>query len=185
MKSTWIHCARSCAAGLVAVIMLCGGTAEARHTEPAHGAMWYGTEGDFVTTNIWLRNTALLALNEKNTPDTPAVSKGWNWHKTLGLGTLITAASTVISGFTGHENAHCHLAALSTGLAAVTCVNGFYTYGNVFAYGDTGYTVHAVAGMLATLGFGASCALADGAPHGEIGAASGMLFLLTVGVLHF
>mgnify|MGYP000655915715 CR=1 FL=1 len=134
----------------------------------------------------WRYNFALLSLFEEKVPAASGEpSKGWNWHRALGMGTIITALATVASGFTGPEGPHCGLAAISTAMAGATCVNGFWTYGNVFAAGDTRLTIHAVSGILSTVGFGTATALADGAPHGQVGIASGALFLVTVGVVYF
>ncbi len=134
----------------------------------------------------WRYNVSLLALNNENEPAASAASsRGWNWHKILGSGTIVTALATVASGFAGYDGPHCGLAAVSTGLAAATCVNGFWTYGNIFTAGDTRLAIHAASGMLSTAGFGAAMALADGAPHGGIGAVSGAVFMVTVGVVYF
>ncbi len=133
-------------------------------------------------------NVSLLALAdgyEKETAVSDIHGNKLHWHKILGYGTMVTAIATVVTGFTGPEGPHCGMAALSTGLAAATCVNGFWTYGNIFTAGDTQVNVHAMSGMLSTIGFGAATILADDAPHGEIGAASGMLFMVTLAVVYF
>ena len=133
-------------------------------------------------------NVSLLALtegHEKATAVSDIHGNKLHWHKILGYGTIVAAIATVATGFTGPEGPHCGMAALSTGLAAATCVNGFWTYGNIFTTGDTRLNVHAMSGMLSTIGFGAATILADDAPHGEIGAASGMLFMVTLGVVYF
>lgn len=137
---------------------------------------------------VWRCNISLLALadsKEKETAVSDAPSKTREWHKILGYGTIVSAVAAVATGFAGPEGPHCGLAALATGLAAATCVNGFWTYGNIFTAGDVRLGIHAMSGVLSTIGFGAATALADDTPHDGIGAASGALFMVTVGVVYF
>ncbi len=101
----------------------------------------------------------------------------WAWP-------IISAVATV-APVLPDRGPHCGLAALATGLAAATCVNGFWTYGNIFTAGDVRLGIHAMSGVLSTIGFGAATALADDTPHGGIGAASGALFMVTVSVVYF
>jgi hypothetical protein len=134
----------------------------------------------------WRYNISLPALNDAKEPlASAAPSEGWNWHKALGPGTIVTALGALASGYAGLDGPHCGLAALPTGLTAATCVNGFWSYGNIFSAGDTRLGIHAVSGILSTVCFGAATALAEGAPHGKIGSASGVLFMVTAGVVYF
>ncbi len=149
-----------------------------------------GMYGDEDRSPVWRYNVSLLALadskeKEKETAVSDPPRRTRDWHKILGYGTIISAVATVATGFAGPEGPHCGLAALATGLAAATCVNGFWTYGNIFTAGDVRLGIHAMSGVLSTIGFGAATALADDTPHGGIGAASGALFMVTVSVVYF
>ena len=105
-------------------------------------------------------------------------------HKMLGYATLGSAAATFAALGLGSKGLHCGLAYTSTVLAAATCATGYYSYSDVLG-NDTKYTAHAVLGTLATAGFGAALALADGGQHAAVGSASGVAFVITVGILYF
>jgi hypothetical protein len=137
----------------------------------------------------WRYNVGLLALAETReiAPETHGPSSRWNWHRFLGWSTIAAAVATVITGAASPGDAHCALAGVSTGLAAATCINGYYTYGDVLGFreGDPRYTAHAIMGTLATAGFAASLAMADGEGHALVGGISGAVFALTVGIAYF
>ncbi len=110
-----------------------------------------------------------------------------NWHKVLGWSTLGMMAVTIGTGFFIPEDGHCALAGVTTGLAVATCADGIYEYGGLisFADGDWRYNTHAILGILATSGFIATVALADGGGHVAAGIASGAAFTVALGVIYF
>lgn len=107
-----------------------------------------------------------------------------NWHKVFGWSTVISGAATLTAIGMGNGGAHCGLAYLSSSLAAATCVTGYYSYSDVLG-NDAQYTVHATLGTLATIGFATALALADGGAHAATGAASGVVFIITIGTVYF
>jgi hypothetical protein len=121
--------------------------------------------------------------NDKGTQGTGGVID-LNMHKLLGWTTLATAAATFAALGSEQEDLHCGLAHASTILAAGTCATGYYSYNDILGK-DATYTVHAVLGTLATAGFAATVAHADGNKHAAVGSASGVMFVITVGILYF
>ena len=129
-------------------------------------------------------STYIAQVNgDKGTNDTRGI-KDLNMHKTLGWATLGTAAATFAAIGLGQKGLHCGLAYTSTVLGAATCATGYYSYSDVLG-NDGIYTAHAVLGTLATAGFGAALAFADGGQHAAVGGASGVVFVITVGILYF
>jgi hypothetical protein len=113
-----------------------------------------------------------------------------DWHKILGWSTVGMAAVTLGSGAVISHNGHCQLAGVTTGLAAATCITGYYKYGSLISFtdGDWKFNTHAIIGTLATIGFITTIALAgeDGREaHVAVGATSGVVFALTIGVIYF
>jgi hypothetical protein len=113
-----------------------------------------------------------------------------NWHKILGWGTLGMAVVTIGSGAFIPEEGHCALAGITTGLAAATCITGYYKYGGLISLSDGDWKIntHAIMGTIATAGFITAVALAgeDGRKiHVAAGAVSGAAFAITLGVLYF
>jgi hypothetical protein len=126
------------------------------------------------------------------TEDTSVKNKTYeiNWHKILGLSTVGMAIVTLGSGAAISHNGHCQLAGVTTGLAAATCITGYYKYGSIISFtdGDWKLNTHALVGTLATIGFITTLALAgeDGSKaHIATGAISGVAFAVTLGVLYF
>ena len=145
---------------------------------------------EFYDFTTWANNISLLALSDSNSisENKPAKSKSFNitLHKILGWSTILAAAATLISGAAGGEDIHCGLAGVATGLAALTCIDGFYEYhSNVGFNGDLQYTMHAFSGVLATAGFATSLILADKKSHTIAGSSSGAVFLLTIAIVYF
>lgn len=140
------------------------------------------------TGPVLQHNFSLLGLSEQNekTSATGGKTGHWNWHKIFGWSAIASAATTVVTGFAVPTKIHCGLAGLSTGLAALTCINGYYNYHDIIGFhGDIRYTTHAIMGTFATIGFAASLALADGFSHAVIGGSSGIMFMITVGIVYF
>lgn len=113
-----------------------------------------------------------------------------NWHKFLGWSTAGMTIVTLASGHIIPHNGHCQLAGITTELAVAACITGYYKYGSIisFSNGDWKYNIHAIAGTAATIGFIATLALAGengSETHMHIGAASGVAFSLTIGILYF
>lgn len=121
--------------------------------------------------------------NDTGNTKTDSISDA-SMHKMLGYATLGSAAATFAALGFGSKGLHCGLAYTSTVLAAATCATGYYSYSDVLG-NDTKYTAHAVLGTLATVGFGAALALADGGQHAAVGGTSGVVFVITVGILYF
>jgi hypothetical protein len=114
----------------------------------------------------------------------------FDWHKILGWSTVGMAAVTLGSGAVISHNGHCQLAGITTGLAAATCITGYYKYGSLISFkdGDWKFNTHAIIGTLATIGFITTIALAgeDGSKaHIAVGATSGVAFAMTLGVIYF
>lgn len=154
------------------------------------GNTTYPWNPDFNYNTSWQYNVSLLALSSADTSsETKAIktkSSKINLHRLLGWSTILAAAATLISGAAGGEDIHCGLAGLSTVLAAITCADGLYEYHDMIGFdGDTRYTAHAAAGMLATVGFAASLFLADSKSHAVTGSISGASFLFTIGIVYF
>jgi len=113
-----------------------------------------------------------------------------DWHKILGWSTVGMAAVTLGSGAVISHNGHCQLAGVTTGLAAATCITGYYKYGSLISFtnGDWKFNTHAIIGTLATIGFMTTIALAGengNEAHVAVGATSGVIFALTLGVIYF
>jgi hypothetical protein len=126
------------------------------------------------------------------TENTTVKSKTYdiNWHKILGLSTVGMAIVTLGSGPLISHNGHCPLAGVTTGLAAATCVTGYYKYGSIISFtdGDWKLNTHALVGTLATIGFITTLALAGdngSEAHVTTGVISGVAFAVTLGVLYF
>jgi hypothetical protein len=145
---------------------------------------------EFYNNTIWRDNISLLALSDTDSPseNKSILTKSFNisLHKILGWSTILAAAGTIISGIAGGDDLHCGLAGVATGLAALTCADGFYEYhGIVGLNGDLHYTMHAFSGVLATAGFATSLILADKKSHAIAGGTSGAVFLLTIAIVYF
>ena len=142
--------------------------------------------------------SADVSANMNNTDGVTEASGiyGINVHKLLGWSTLAMTAITFGSREAVSNNVHCQLARVSTGLAAATCIVGYYKYGGLLSFSD-GYwkiNTHAVMGTLATVGFITAITLAgdggseggdDNEEHVAVGVVSGVAFAVTLGVIHF
>lgn len=154
----------------------------------------YSTTASFVVEPYYLGMNTLYAQASDNIQATGTTESSGgsdiNWHKVLGWSTLGMAVVTIGSGAVISHNGHCELAGVTTGLAAATCITGYYNYGGIISItdGDWKYNTHAIMGTLATIGFIATVALAgeDGSgAHVATGVASGTAFAITIGVLYF
>ncbi len=131
------------------------------------------------------KSTYVAQVNAGNTNSSGAESTAdINMHKILGWSTLASALATFAAIGLGGKDLHCGLAYTSTALAVATCTTGYYSYSDVLG-NDTLYTTHALLGTLATAGFGAALAMADGGPHAVVGASSGVVFVFTIGMVYF
>ena len=144
-------------------------------------------------TSIMNYNALQPALNTgiKNSADSIELEPedlGWNWHKITGYATLASGIATMITAFQGKDRAHCGLAYTTAALAVTSTCTGFYRYSGKLGLSADKFqdTSHAVGSMFATVGFITTSILpGEGKPHGRVGIASGMVFMLSIGVLYF
>ena len=107
-------------------------------------------------------------------------------HKYIGYGTLLMAAGSIITGATIPENSvHPGLSYAAMSLGVTACATGAIEYWNGPELEETNSKIHALVGIVSTVGFIAALALADGGSHKTIGGVSGGTFIITPIVLYF